>query len=225
MSFNPNDYITPYITLEEVLEIKKAFDLFDRDLGGAIDPRGIALFTQNLKLPSTPSVSKPKLKLFIKWSQNSTRTAADKSNSPNSSTWWPPDPLTTNPEMKFTRFSSPSTPKRLVIPHLFRIYRPQGYQKSCQGSWIINRRQRPPGNDRKSWLGSRWSRLWGRVLQPHYQKSPLIQYPWHILTQAITFFFQPSWERKLIALLYPVLLSFWLDKLSLPPLRYLFYKR
>jgi len=41
MSFNPNDYVTPYITLEEVLEIKKAFDLFDRDLGGAIDPRGI----------------------------------------------------------------------------------------------------------------------------------------------------------------------------------------
>ncbi len=40
MSFNPNDYVTPYCTLEEVLEIKKAFDLFDRDLGGAIDPRG-----------------------------------------------------------------------------------------------------------------------------------------------------------------------------------------
>ncbi len=40
MAFNPNDYVTPYITLDEVLEIKKAFDLFDRDLGGAIDPRG-----------------------------------------------------------------------------------------------------------------------------------------------------------------------------------------
>ena len=40
MSFNPKDYVTPYISEEEVLEIKKAFDLFDRDLGGAIDPRG-----------------------------------------------------------------------------------------------------------------------------------------------------------------------------------------
>ena len=40
MSFNPKDYVTPYIAEEEVLEIKKAFDLFDRDLGGAIDPRG-----------------------------------------------------------------------------------------------------------------------------------------------------------------------------------------
>jgi Ca2+-binding EF-hand superfamily protein len=40
MSFNPKDFVTPYISLEEVLEIKKAFDLFDRDLGGAIDPRG-----------------------------------------------------------------------------------------------------------------------------------------------------------------------------------------
>ena len=40
MSFNPNDYVSPYVTLDEVTEIKKAFDLFDRDLGGAIDPRG-----------------------------------------------------------------------------------------------------------------------------------------------------------------------------------------
>jgi hypothetical protein len=40
MSFDPNQFVSPYVTLEEVLEIKKAFDLFDRDLGGAIDPRG-----------------------------------------------------------------------------------------------------------------------------------------------------------------------------------------
>jgi len=40
MSFNPADFATEYCTIEEVLEIKRAFDLFDRDLGGAIDPRG-----------------------------------------------------------------------------------------------------------------------------------------------------------------------------------------
>ena len=40
MSFSAQDFVTPYVSLEEVLEIKKAFDLFDRDLGGAIDPRG-----------------------------------------------------------------------------------------------------------------------------------------------------------------------------------------
>ncbi len=40
MTFDPNQFVTPYISLEEVLEINKAFDLFDRDLGGAIDPRG-----------------------------------------------------------------------------------------------------------------------------------------------------------------------------------------
>lgn len=62
MSFNANDFVSPYITLEEVLEIKKAFDLFDRDLGGAIDPRGNPAPIQNSKLPSTPSVSKPKRK-------------------------------------------------------------------------------------------------------------------------------------------------------------------
>jgi centrin-1 len=47
MTFNPKDFATPYITEEEVLDIKKAFDLFDRDLGGAIDPRGIVPATQN----------------------------------------------------------------------------------------------------------------------------------------------------------------------------------
>ena len=43
MAFNPQDYVSPYVTLEEVLEVKKAFDLFDRDLGGAIDPRCTSL--------------------------------------------------------------------------------------------------------------------------------------------------------------------------------------
>ena len=66
MSFNPNDFATEYCTVEEVLEIKRAFDLFDRDLGGAIDPRCKFLFIQNSKLLSTHSVSKPKLKPFIK---------------------------------------------------------------------------------------------------------------------------------------------------------------
>ncbi len=45
MAFNAQSYVTPYISVEEVLEIKKAFDLFDRDLGGAIDPRGIDSLT------------------------------------------------------------------------------------------------------------------------------------------------------------------------------------
>jgi Ca2+-binding EF-hand superfamily protein len=42
MTFNPAEFASPYITQEEVLEIKKGFDLFDRDLGGAIDPKGKA---------------------------------------------------------------------------------------------------------------------------------------------------------------------------------------
>lgn len=63
MSFDPKEYVTPYVSLEEVLEIKKGFDLFDRDLGGAIDPRGKSFSIQNSKLPSTPSELKLKLKL------------------------------------------------------------------------------------------------------------------------------------------------------------------
>jgi Ca2+-binding EF-hand superfamily protein len=66
MSFNPNDYVTPYITTEEVLEIKKAFDLFDRDLGGAIDPRGMSAHTQSSRSPSILSESKPRPRLSIR---------------------------------------------------------------------------------------------------------------------------------------------------------------
>ena len=66
MSFNPKDYVTPYITEEEVLEIKKSFDLFDRDLGGAVDPRGISQSTQNSRLLSIHWVSRPKPKLSIR---------------------------------------------------------------------------------------------------------------------------------------------------------------
>lgn len=39
MSFDPKAFASDYCSVEEVLEIKRAFDLFDRDLGGAIDPR------------------------------------------------------------------------------------------------------------------------------------------------------------------------------------------
>ena len=56
MAFNAQDYASPYVTVDEVLEIKKAFDLFDRDLGGAIDPRGTYRPIQNSKSPLTPSV-------------------------------------------------------------------------------------------------------------------------------------------------------------------------
>lgn len=66
MTFNPNDFANEYCTVEEVLEIKRAFDLFDRDLGGAIDPRGNFSITQNLRSQSTHSVLKLKLKLYIK---------------------------------------------------------------------------------------------------------------------------------------------------------------
>lgn len=66
MSFNPNDYATEYCTVEEVIEIKRAFDLFDRDLGGAIDPRGTNLLIQNSRLPSTLSVSRLRPKPCIR---------------------------------------------------------------------------------------------------------------------------------------------------------------
>ena len=38
--FNAKSYEKPGLTEEEVLEIKEAFDLFDTDGGGTIDPKG-----------------------------------------------------------------------------------------------------------------------------------------------------------------------------------------
>jgi hypothetical protein len=66
MSFNPNDFATEYCSLEEVLEIKRAFDLFDRDLGGAIDPKGTSFIIQNSRSLLTHSVLKLRPKPFIK---------------------------------------------------------------------------------------------------------------------------------------------------------------
>jgi hypothetical protein len=63
---NLNDFVSQYVTYEEVHSIKQAFDLFDRDLGGAIDPKGTLIFMQNLRLPSTHSELRPGLKLSIK---------------------------------------------------------------------------------------------------------------------------------------------------------------
>jgi Ca2+-binding EF-hand superfamily protein len=66
MSFNVQEYVSDYVTLEEVQDIKKAFDLFDRDLGGAIDPKGNSILMQNLRKPSTHSVLRQRPKLSIR---------------------------------------------------------------------------------------------------------------------------------------------------------------
>ena len=38
--FNAKAFERPGLTEEEVMEIKEAFDLFDTDGGGSIDPKG-----------------------------------------------------------------------------------------------------------------------------------------------------------------------------------------
>lgn len=49
--FSAKAYERPGLTEEEVLEIKEAFDLFDTDGGGSIDPKGTSLDMQNSKQP------------------------------------------------------------------------------------------------------------------------------------------------------------------------------
>jgi hypothetical protein len=41
--FNAKAFERPGLTEEEVLEIKEAFDLFDTDGGGSIDPKGMII--------------------------------------------------------------------------------------------------------------------------------------------------------------------------------------
>lgn len=38
--FDPTAYANEFVTVDEVMEIKRAFDLFDHDGGGSIDPKG-----------------------------------------------------------------------------------------------------------------------------------------------------------------------------------------
>ncbi len=40
-NFDPKSFERPGLTEEEVIEIKEAFDLFDADGGGSIDPKGM----------------------------------------------------------------------------------------------------------------------------------------------------------------------------------------
>ncbi len=62
--FDPTPFVSEFVTVEEVLDIKRAFDLFDFDGGGSIDPAGTNLSIQNSKNQSTRSVSKPKPKQY-----------------------------------------------------------------------------------------------------------------------------------------------------------------
>ena len=39
-AFNPSKFVRPGLNEDEVAEIKEAFDLFDTDGGGEIDPKG-----------------------------------------------------------------------------------------------------------------------------------------------------------------------------------------
>lgn len=50
-AFNPSKFVRPGLNEDEVAEIKEAFDLFDTDGGGEIDPKGITMNIQNSRLP------------------------------------------------------------------------------------------------------------------------------------------------------------------------------
>ncbi len=49
--FNPKDYEKPGISSDEVLEIREAFDLFDYEANGYIDPKGTSVIIQNSSPP------------------------------------------------------------------------------------------------------------------------------------------------------------------------------
>lgn len=53
--FDPTPYVREGITVDEVLEIKTAFDLFDADKGGMIEPKGNYSLIQKSKILWTHS--------------------------------------------------------------------------------------------------------------------------------------------------------------------------
>ena len=167
MTFNPQDYVTEYISVGEVLEIKKGFDLFDRDLGGAIDPKCHHTSMQNWRLLLILLELRLKLKLPIKWLLGWTRTEVARSNFQSSSTWWPQGHLPTRAEWRYIVFSLPLMYAKLVKMTLFRIYRIEGSKKGGQRSrrtyWWYN----ASVNDREGWYWWRWRYFRGRVLLPY----------------------------------------------------------
>jgi hypothetical protein len=48
--FDPSPYVREGVTADEVIEIKTAFDLFDADKGGVIEPKGIKHLIQKSKM-------------------------------------------------------------------------------------------------------------------------------------------------------------------------------
>ena len=62
--FDPSAFANEFVTVDEVLEIKRAFDLFDYDGGGSIDPKGNFRLIQNLRKLSTLWELRLKLKQF-----------------------------------------------------------------------------------------------------------------------------------------------------------------
>lgn len=38
--FDPSPFVNEFVSIDEVMDIKRAFDLFDHDGGGSIDPKG-----------------------------------------------------------------------------------------------------------------------------------------------------------------------------------------
>lgn len=46
--FDPEAFVRPGVTVDEVIEIKEAFDLFDMDLGGSIDPQELQAAMRSL---------------------------------------------------------------------------------------------------------------------------------------------------------------------------------
>lgn len=55
--FDPSKFVRPGVSVEDIVDIKSAFDLFDTDQGGSIDTNCNISLTQNSKLPWSHLVS------------------------------------------------------------------------------------------------------------------------------------------------------------------------
>ena len=100
--FNADDYVSLTVPREEVLDIRTAFEIFDQDGSGIIDP--LELKQSFIELGFTGGKFIYQILAELDEDQSEVSTSLSSSDSP------PPRSARRTPESRLTRSSTPSTP-------------------------------------------------------------------------------------------------------------------
>jgi hypothetical protein len=110
--FDTKPYERPGLSEADILEIKDAFDIFDREHTGLINPSCTPFAMQNSEMHYRSSAPKHATIPSTKWSSTTTQKAPDISPSNSSSTSSLLASYRKTPEKISTKFSLSSTPTK-----------------------------------------------------------------------------------------------------------------